>query len=307
MKYLDLVYPAVGAGRWFAFVFVDVHVEFFAIALVFPVGNLVAKAEEIRIAAEVEIADEHPAKMAEVADFVVAEAEGAEERQRRHNGDDRAKTQGDWDRKEIDPAIREQDRAGNHDSEDRAGSPNGGNVVGRFTPESGNGANDDVENACANASQKIVAKKTVPSPNKFEFAAKHPQHQHVDQDVPNVVDAVKEKIGKRLPNAETRNDTAGNQAEPHFELVFRKNAAEIVDEELKKKYREVGDDEKLHTRSDVEIEAEAVVPDVRASRHTQISLRVKGDRVKHGSQSVGRATAKSARRPATTERKRAAA
>ena len=62
--------------------------------------------------------------------------------------------------------------------------------------------------------------------------------------------------------------------------MFGKNAAKIVYEELKKKYREVGDDEKLHTRSDIEIEAKAIVPDVGASSHAQASLRAGSERSK---------------------------
>ena len=36
-------------------------------------------------------------------------------------------------------------------------------------------------------------------PNPFEIAAEHPEHQHVDQNVPEV--AVQKNIGKRLPDA----------------------------------------------------------------------------------------------------------
>src|SRR5207253_9518003 len=59
----------------FRSVFVDVHVKFFAIALIFPVGDFIAETEEVGIAAKVEIADEHAAEMTKVADFVVTEAE----------------------------------------------------------------------------------------------------------------------------------------------------------------------------------------------------------------------------------------
>jgi hypothetical protein len=256
-------------------VFVDVDVKFFAIPLIFPVGDFVAETEEVGIAAKVEIADEHAAEMTKVADLVITEAESAEKCQRGHNRDNGAKAQGNRNGKEKNAAVGEQNRAGDHDSEDGAGGSDGGNVVGRLAPECWNGANDYVQNARANASQKVVAKKTVSSPDEFELAAKHPQHEHIDQDVPDVIDAVQEEICKRLPDAETRNYAARNQPEPHFKLMFGKNAAKIMDEQLQEKNCEVGDDEKLHTRSDVEVEAEAVVPDAGAWSHTQISLRVK--------------------------------
>ena len=51
LKSEGLVDPAVGARRGFAFVFVDVDVEFFAVPLVFPVGDFVAEAIEVGIAA----------------------------------------------------------------------------------------------------------------------------------------------------------------------------------------------------------------------------------------------------------------
>ena len=45
IKFSDLVDPAVGAGRWFVLMFVDVDVEFFAVALIFPVRNFIAEAK----------------------------------------------------------------------------------------------------------------------------------------------------------------------------------------------------------------------------------------------------------------------
>ena len=37
------------------------------------------------------------------------------------------------------------------------------------------------------------------APTRFEIATEHPEHQHVDQNVPEV--AMQENVGKRLPDA----------------------------------------------------------------------------------------------------------
>ena len=67
-----LIDPAIGARRRIFFVLVDVNIELFAIALVLPIGNFIAQTEEIRIPPKIEVADEHAAKMAEVADAALA-------------------------------------------------------------------------------------------------------------------------------------------------------------------------------------------------------------------------------------------
>src|SRR4030095_8005611 len=130
--------------------------------------------------------------------------------------------------------------------------------------------------------QKIVAEKTISSPDEFEFAAEHPEHEHVHEDVPDAIGAVKKEVGDGLPDAQTRNDAARNQAKPHFEQVFGDDSPEVMDEELKKIDGEIGDDQKLHTRSDVKIEAEAIGTDVGARGHAEASLRAKSRRSKGG-------------------------
>ena len=252
---------------------VDVDVEFLAIALVFPVGDFIADAEEIGIAAEIEIADEHAAKVTEMADAAFAKAQRSKKGEGGHDGYNPFHFDGDRDRKEIGAAIGEQYCAGDEDSENCAGSADGRHVGIFPAPEHGNRFHDDVEETSANSGEEVVAKKAIAAPHEFHFATEHPQREHVQNDVPDAVDIVQEKIGERLPDAKQRNDSGGNQTEPFQKPIVAVDAAEIVDEGFQDVHREVGDDEELHARSNVEIEAEAIVADGSAGSHAEVSLR----------------------------------
>jgi len=118
--------PVVGAGRRIFLVLLHVDFEFSAIALVAPVGHLVAHAEEERTAAEVEPANEHAAEVAEVADIIAAGTEGSKKLDGAHDGDEWAHGNRNGKRKEPDPAIREKDGVGDEDAEDSAGCADGG-------------------------------------------------------------------------------------------------------------------------------------------------------------------------------------
>jgi len=101
-------------------VLVDVNLKAFAIALILPIRNFIAQPIEIGIAAEIKIADEHAAEMADVADFAVTEADGAEKSNSRHDGDNPLHFQSDRNRKKIGAAVREENGTGDHDAEDCA-------------------------------------------------------------------------------------------------------------------------------------------------------------------------------------------
>src|SRR5262245_44357038 len=77
--------------------------------------------------------------------------------------------------------------------------------------------NDDVDEACTNTGQKIVAKKAISAPHEFELAAKHPKREHVQDDVPNIGYVVQEEVGEWLPDAESGKNACGDQAEPFEE------------------------------------------------------------------------------------------
>ncbi len=181
--------------------FVDINLKAPAVALILPIGNFVPQAIEIRIAPKVEIANQHAAEMADVAHLAVADAERAKERYDGHRGDDPFHFDGDWNRKQVCPAVGKQDCAGNQDTENRAGSADGGYVRIIAAPKVGKIVDDDVDQSRADAREKVIAKKTIATPDEFDFAAEHPKHEHVEKDVPNIRDCVQEKIGEGLPNA----------------------------------------------------------------------------------------------------------
>ena len=85
--------------------FVDVHVKFFAVALVFPVGDLVTQPEEVGITAEIEVADEHASEMADMADTVASLTGKTDECDGSHDGDDPFHFYGDWNWKQVCAAI----------------------------------------------------------------------------------------------------------------------------------------------------------------------------------------------------------
>ncbi len=104
---------------------IDINLEALAIALKFPIRNFVAQAVEIRIAAEIEIADEHAAEVADVADVAFADAERSEKSNAGHNGDDPLHFYRHRNWKKISASVREQNGAGDHDAEDCAGRADG--------------------------------------------------------------------------------------------------------------------------------------------------------------------------------------
>jgi len=126
---------------------------------------------------------------------------------------------------------------------------------------------DDVEKASADASKKVVAEKARASPNEFDFAAKHPEHEHVEQDVPDVRDVVEKKIGEGLPDAKAGKNSGRNEAEQLDQRFVASSPSIVVSECFEDEDGEIGDKEKLHTRRDVKIEADAVVFDARACSH----------------------------------------
>jgi hypothetical protein len=278
----QLIDPAVGAGRRFVFVFVDVDVEFFAIPLVFPIRHFVAQAEKIRVAAQIQIADEHAAQVADVTDFVVAQAKGAEEGDGRHAGYDPFHFYGNRNRDDVGATVGKEDGAGDENSENSARSADGGRKRVLTPPKHGNGFNYDVENASADAGKKIVAKKAVAAPDQFHFAAKHPQREHIYNDVPNAVDIVQEKIRKWLPDSQQWNDSRRDQSEPFEEPVVAADAAEIMDKGFEDVHGDIGDDQQLHTRSDIKIKTDAVGAYAGAGSHGFFSLRSESGGSKDG-------------------------
>src|SRR5208282_1571060 len=125
-------------------------------ALVAPVGNFVADAEVKRAAAQVDPADEHAAKVAQVADVVAARAEGGKEFDGSHDGDKRPHGNHDGQREEPDLAIGKKDGVGDEDAENRAGSADGRDIRGPQSPKHGCDLHENGDDAGADATEKKV-------------------------------------------------------------------------------------------------------------------------------------------------------
>src|SRR5579872_383590 len=97
--------------------------------------------------------------------------------------------------------------------------------------------NDNVDHARADAAQEIINIESPLSPCALHVAPKHPQHEHVDEDVPDAL--MQKKIGKRLPD-ETVNCVSGNQSEPHQPEIPSSRAKKHARQFLKKKNGRAG-------------------------------------------------------------------
>ena len=81
----------------------------------------------------------------------------------------------------------------------------------------------------------------------FFLRAKHPQHQHIDQDMPNA--AVEKGICQKLPNHSVMDYQSGYQAGIKLKITF----AEWRDgakQDLQKKDNDAGDDDALHPKGE---------------------------------------------------------
>src|SRR5579875_691723 len=152
-----------------------------------PIGVTIAISVEIGAAAEIEIADEHPAEMADVADVVRAHAQCAEKFDDAHDEDKDPHGNGHGKRNQQDALMREKQSGGEENSENRAGSADGGNERGARGVWVHNYFDDYVDQARADTADEIINIKAFGAPGAFDVAAEHPEHEHVDEQVPDAV------------------------------------------------------------------------------------------------------------------------
>ncbi len=75
---------------------------------------------------------------------------------------------------------------------------------------------------------------------------------------------MKKQIGEGLPDAEEGHYSSGHKTKPLDKSVVRGPSRKIMEECFKNEYGEIGDQEELHTRGNVEIEADFVALDARS-------------------------------------------
>jgi hypothetical protein len=174
---------------------------------------------------------------------------------------------------ECGAAVREENGAGDHDAEDGTRGTDRWSVGVVAAPEMGCGVDDDVENAGADPGEEIVAKEACAAPDELDFAAEHPEHEHVEEDVPDVSDVVEEQIGERLPDAQGGKNSGRDEAKPFEHRPVRCDSLVVINESFEEEDGEIGDEEELHTRSDVEIEADAVAFYTGTGSHSKASVK----------------------------------
>src|ERR1700733_4682707 len=120
------VQPVVGAGRGLILLVADVDFEFFLEAAALPVGIGIAQVVAERSAAQINVANEHSAEMADVADVVTGRADGAEEFDGAEYDHQHPHRNGHGERKDVDLPVRHHEGDGQQYAVNRAGSADGG-------------------------------------------------------------------------------------------------------------------------------------------------------------------------------------
>src|SRR5579859_4141237 len=150
--------------------------------------------------------------MADVAHIVSACAQRAKKLDRGHDSNVDAHRNRHWKRNQQHALVREQYSRSNQHAVDRSGRSNCGSQRGSDPMRIQDRLHDHIDNARANTTKKIINVKALLAPRPLDAAPKHPQHEHVDQDVPDAL--MQEKIGERLPD-ETMNGVSRNQSKPY--------------------------------------------------------------------------------------------
>ncbi len=179
-----------------------------------------------------------------------ADAKSTEERDKRHDGHNGAHFNGHGNRDDINAAIGKKHGAGNQNAEDRPGRADRGNLLRKMTPEKWRILHDKIQDARAYTSKKVVVQKAIPAPDKFQLAAEHPEHQHVHDDVQDVLSGMQEHVGEGLPDAQ-RFPATWDKTKPHFKFVLGRAARINMDEFLEDENTEIGDKEILHRAGDI--------------------------------------------------------
>ena len=115
-----------------------------------------------------------------------------------------------------------------------------------------------------------VIRKTLLSPDQFQFTAKHPEHEHVDQQMPDA--AMKEKIGDGLPDTQAGDWTKRNKTKLMVDPGCRVGGDEDRGEGLQQKNASTGQNNIFNGWSDEAAPIEANFR--RAERRThRVSVR----------------------------------
>jgi hypothetical protein len=122
----------------------------------------------------------------DVTDAAIARPEGTEEGDRAHNHDEVLGLDREQEIEQDHP-VRPQHAVGQQQPVDGARATDGACVHGAGQRVAGHHAQPR-----ADAAQEVVLQEPLGSPGTFEICAKHPQHEHVSQDVAEAAGIVQE-------------------------------------------------------------------------------------------------------------------
>src|SRR5579872_29522 len=104
-----------------------------------------------------------------------------------------------------------------------------------------------VDARCADAREEEIGVKAMRAPSTLQVHAKHPEKQHVQQDVPQA--AVQEDVGHGLPQVQLEKEIVGNESELTIHQAIR-GGIEKVQKLLNEKDADASKNQIANGRSD---------------------------------------------------------
>ena len=105
---------------------------------------------------------------------------------------------GEWEREHKNFLIAKQQSGGHKNCIDSAGGANGCSLRHQMNDGSECVSQSNGAEACTNHAEKEELKETTAAPGNFKHGAKHPQHEHVEEQVKKA--SVKEPVRQELIN-----------------------------------------------------------------------------------------------------------
>src|SRR2546421_2667401 len=205
--------------------------------------------------------------MTDVADVVSAGADGREEFDSPHHRHVRTHGNGDWQGNQPDAAVGEEHRVGHENAKNSAGGADGWNYRRQASKENGNRFDHKLNEPRTYPPDAEIIQQTAVPPDKFDFAAEHPEHEHVDEQVEKA--AMQKNVSKGLPNA--RRDVVrhgfGNQCKPLEQPDGHRGRSEQAHKSLQEKDAGAHQYDEFYARGNETAPVEVVAPPTDSGPH----------------------------------------
>src|SRR5258708_3190100 len=237
-KYLKtaslLIHPAIRPRRRLILRLLHVHLKSLPVPLILPVRHLIPHAVQKRPAPQIKPPNQHPAQVAQMADTITARPYCPKEFNCTHNRYKRPHRDCQRQWKKPDTPIGKQNRISNQNSEYRSGGAYCWRVCRPVPPQQRHYFHQDRQDSRAHSADIKIIEEPLFSPHQFQFPPEHPQHQHVDQKMPQP--AVKENVGDRLPHPQAGYWAKRYKTEVIIDPDPRWNSPDQIGECLNEKY-----------------------------------------------------------------------